>query len=219
VIANERKWQRLSDQEIRDLETALSIPLAEVPKRLTFTIRTTDIEQTYEMQRQNVLTLISIYSMFQKQNLPLMMQMNAPNPQTGQPLMDPETKRYAMRMITGNSRLMEKVFEFFDEDRTGEFIPAFEKMEVALDIQDAMEGRLVRQLEGVRNAIERGQGEGALGVPAQAAGRAGGPLGPAGVPFPAENPGGPAFRGAPPAGNENGPAGTLPSAGGPMGPA
>ena len=219
VLENERKWKRLDEQELKDLELALSIPLAEVPKRLVFSVRTTDIEQTYEMQRQNVLTLVSIYSMFQKQNLPLMMQMNAPNPQTGQPLMDPETKRYAMRMLTGNSRLMEKVFEFFDEDRPGEYVPAFDKMEVALDIQDAMEGRLVRQLEGVRSAIERAKDQGSGGGPENPAGQPGVPPGPSGLPFPVENQGAVAGGGLQAPGGQNRALGALPGAGGPMGPA
>jgi hypothetical protein len=213
VLENERKWGRLTDDELANLEKALSIPIEEIPVRLVFTIRTTDVEQTYEMRRQNVLTLISIYSMFQKMNLPLMMQMGAVNPQTGQPAMDAETKKAAMRMITGNARLMEKTFEFFGEDQTGDYVPSYQKMELALDIQDAMEGTLIKKMEAIRGAVERAKGEGLAGQPDAASGQLGGAIGSAGVPGAMQAPGGNLGGMQGPAGSQGGPAFALPQPG------
>jgi len=218
VMRNERAWQRLDEQELADLESALSIPLDQVPVRLIFSVRTTDVEQTYEQRRQNMLALINIYSMFQKMNLPLVVQLNAANPQTGQPMLDPEAKKFVMRLITGNSRMMQKMLEFFDEDLTEEYVPSYEKMELVLDIQDAIEGRMIERLKEVRNAVERA-GEGSSGTVAQAPGGLAGPRGPAGLPFPVDADRGNYAGGGNEAGQRDGGAGALPVPGMQGGPA
>jgi hypothetical protein len=177
ILENEKRIARLSEKELAELEEAISsIPLNEIPMRLRFSVRTADIEQTFEMRRQNTLTLVSLYSMFQKQMLPLVVQLTAVNPQTGQPMLPPPVREFVMRLVTGNSRLMEKVFEFFGEDDTSKYVPEYEKMEMMLDIKKLMEEQMMQYAAqgGLGGQGGQGQIQGAVGGP-QA-----GPTGPIG---------------------------------------
>ena len=158
VIENETKIKRLSENDLALLKKALDIPLEEVPIRLRFSVRTADAEQTYEVRRQNTMTLFSIYSMFQKTVLPLYMQMFMPNPQTGQPMLPPPVQEFVMRLITGNSRLMEKIFDFFEEDDTDRYVPDYKKMEMLLDMKHMMEEQVLQQAGGFNGLVQKGAG-------------------------------------------------------------
>jgi hypothetical protein len=122
VLENERTIGRLSDDEMADLEKALSIDVHEIPAKLRFSVRTSDAEQTFEARRQNVLSLWSIYSVWMNKMIPLMMQTYSGIPQKDgsmQPLPQP-VKEFMVRTTVGSNILMGKIFEFFGEDETQE---------------------------------------------------------------------------------------------------
>lgn len=151
VIENETKIGRLSDDELTSLGKALSIKIEEIPIKLRFSVRTSDVEQTFEARRQNVLSLWSIYTMFKKEQLPLMMQIygGMPGPQGMIPIPQP-VKEAALRYLVGTSKLMEKMLEFFGEDETGDFVPPVKMEELAFEMMDMAQEQMLRRIRSGR---------------------------------------------------------------------
>jgi hypothetical protein len=148
VLEREQKLQRLTEKELKLLDELLLIPPNEVYDRLTFSVQTTDIEKTYESRRQNMLSLTQLYSMFLKETTPLAMQLFGPK---GQQMKQqaPELYDHLMQVYTGSCRLMEKIFEFFNEEDTQDYIPDYERQEAIWEYQMAMMNQL-RQMQMMR---------------------------------------------------------------------
>ena len=132
VMDKERKAMRLSEDELQLLEEALNMELTDVPMRLSFTVRTTDAEKTFEQQRQNWMALTQIFTQFATQTVPLAMQLYGPQ---GQQMLSqaPELFKYMERVMLGSGKLMEDVFKFFGVKDTQEYIPDQTMMDQLLD--------------------------------------------------------------------------------------
>lgn len=209
VLENERNIKRLSDEELDDLQKALDIPVNEIPIRLRFSIRTSDVEQTFEARRQNVLSLWSIYSVYINQMIPKVMQVYTGIPQkdgSTVPL-PPPVKEFILRTMTGQSKIMEKIFEFFGEDETGDYVPPTKLEEFAFELMDAAQEQMLRRL---KNGQAGPQIPGALAGQAGLGG-AGGSAGMEGAGQAVGNPQAGMPRNAPPG---EGAAGAFPGAGG-----
>jgi hypothetical protein len=150
VMENERKIRRLNDDELADLEKALSIKIEEIPIKLRFSVRTSDVEQTFEVQRQNALSLWSIYTTYPKLVLPMLMQIygGMPSGEPGQPpiQLPQPVKETMLRIVAGASKLMEKLFEFFGEDETGDYVPPYKLEELAFRMMDMAQEQMIRRL-------------------------------------------------------------------------
>lgn len=192
VISNEREIGRLTEQEIATLEQALSIPKAQVPIRLKFKVRTSDVEQTFEMKRQNLLTRTQLSGMFFQQVFPVVQMLFGPQ---GQMMLQqaPEMWKFMARIYTSRCRMMEEAIKFFGEDDTGKYVPEYQKLEAMLDFQkllvenQGMMGGLVNGQQG-QGALPGAAAEGSFGGPGSFGGTAaegGGqaaPAGPGGAP-------------------------------------
>ncbi len=128
VIQNETERGRLSPEELKLLDSALNMKLEEIPKRLRFSVKTTEVEQTFEAQRQNVMTLVQVYAMFLEKLMPL-----------AQSLGGNVAREFILKAFTGSSRLMEEVFKFFGKEDTSRYIPDYEKQEMLLKIMRIMQ--------------------------------------------------------------------------------
>lgn len=137
VMDKERKAMRLSQEELNLLDQALSMELTDVPMRMSFTVKTTDAEKTFEQQRQNVMALTQIYAQFAQQTIPLAMQLYGPE---GQTMMQaaPELFKYMERVMIGSGRLMEDVFKFFGVKDSQEYVPDQTRMDQMLDALGAV---------------------------------------------------------------------------------
>jgi hypothetical protein len=173
VIARERAAMRLADDELQLLEEALNMELSEVPVRMAFAMKTTDIDKTYDQQRQNIMALGQIYSGFAQQALPLAMQLYSPQ---GVQLQQaaPEAWAYMARVLTGYGKLAEETFKFFGMYNTGDFVPETETMDKMLDMMRSMTMQTAQSFQGAPVA-----GAGPQGVPQ-------GPQGPQGPGAPEE---------------------------------
>ena len=165
VIANETLAKRLTPDEIKELDSALDMPLESIPRRLKFSVRTTQMDQTFEVRKQNTLTLWQILGTFWEKTIPLLMQME--NPQ-----IPPIVKQAMTKAYTGAARLLEQTFKFFGEQDTKRYVPDYEKLEVLNEIKEAMQGdigQMKQVLEAVRGQGNTGQIPGAegQGVPNQ----------------------------------------------------
>lgn len=161
VIQNEQNNGRLTAEEIRELEAALSIPLQDIPRKLRFYVRTTDIDKTFEVRRQNVLTLTQIYGMFWEKVIPLLQIIHSDQ-------VPPQMKPVLWKAFTGSCNMLEKVFRFFGEDETQKFVPDYRRMELLQEIREALLGDL-DQAKRVLEDLRRGRGETGIGAGAAAA--------------------------------------------------
>jgi len=169
VIINETEAQRLNKEEIDALDQALDMPLETIPRRLKFSVRTTEMDQTFEVRKQNTLTLWQILGTFWEKTIPLLMQLE--NPQV------PEMVKVAMtKAFTGGARLLEQTFKFFGEADTKKYVPDYKRLEILAEIRTAMQGD-VGQLKQMLEVVQSGQGQrginpGAAGtqLPAQGSG-------------------------------------------------
>lgn len=122
VMARERQAMRLSEEELGILDKALSIKLSEIPMRMSFGIKTTEAEKTFEQQRQNIMALSQLFAQFGQQTIPLAMQLFGPQ---GQQMRQqaPDMWNYMAKVLTGSGKLVEQIFEFFGTQNTQDYLP------------------------------------------------------------------------------------------------
>ncbi len=154
VLQNERMSRRLTEEELRMLDLALSIPIKEIPRRLKFVVETTDVEHTFEVRRQNTLTLVQLYAQWAQQSMPLVQALFGPQ---GQQMlqMAPKMYEHMLRVYTGSAKLMEDVFEFFGKMNTGDYIPNQDDNERMLEF--------ITQLKEMMGNAQGMAGQGTMG--------------------------------------------------------
>jgi hypothetical protein len=184
VIWNERQLKRLSDEEISRLEKILSIPMADVPRRLKFSIYTTDIEHSYEAKRDTIMQLMQLTFQVQPQLVQLAnvvfgvqgLQLKAQSPEAWTQL---------LQVYVGSVNLLREVYEFADFVDTENYLQDVSKYEKLLEMlkinndkQIAALNAAMNQNGGITNeqAGQRGAGAGmAPAGPGPAGIGAGGP--------------------------------------------
>lgn len=169
VLSNERKAKRLNEEELAVLGSVLSVRFEEIPQKLAFHIRTSDVDETYEAKRQNMLSLTQLFAQYAQQVTPLAMQLFGPQ---GQQMMQsaPEAYRYLLSIYNGSTKLMAEVFKFFGEEDPQKFVPDNRKQEMLQEFLEQMSMQMVGALGA------------AQGAPAGPVGPAG-PMGPGGMPM------------------------------------
>lgn len=162
VLANEREIGRLSEGDIALLEKALSIPKEQVPIRLRFSVRTSDVEQTFEVKRQNLLTRTQLSNQFFQQMFPVVQMLFGPQ---GQMMMQqvPEMWKFLARVYTAQARMLEEAMKFFGEDDTSKYVPDYKKLEALLDLQ-----RLMQEANNTMGGV-KDERSGGYALPAPAA--------------------------------------------------
>jgi hypothetical protein len=154
VMAREAEAQRLSPEELADLQTELSVPLGEVPTRMAFDVQTTENEKTFEVQRQNMMMLAQLYAQFAQQTVPLAMQLFGPQGVQMQQ-QAPELWKYMLKVLEGSGKLVENIFEFFNVTNTQDYVPSMETVSKI----SAMLGQVGASFAGI------GQGTGMIASP------------------------------------------------------
>lgn len=169
VIENESKIGRLTADEMTLLAKGLAIPKDQVPIRLRFSVRTSDVEQTFEMKKQNLLTRTQLEAMFFQQTFPVVQMLFSPQ---GQAMAQqaPELFKYLARMYTARCRMMEEAIKFFGEDDTGKYVPDYKRLEALLDFQRVLveSQQTMGGIANVNTGAGGAAGQPALPAPAQA---------------------------------------------------
>jgi hypothetical protein len=156
VIESERQIGRLTEDELMVLEDTLNMPVFDMPSKLAFVIRTTDIDQTFEAKRQNTLALTQLFSQYAQQTPQLVMMLFGPQGQQLQK-MAPDAFKHLLAVYTGSTRLMKDVFEFFGKDDPGKYVPDVRKHEMMLDMLKALDTQALEKQ--MRGGIEEGMRE------------------------------------------------------------
>jgi hypothetical protein len=134
VIKKERTAERLSEEDVDMLEEILSQDITQIPYVLAFKARLVAEAETYEGKRQSILTLVGVYQQFLQGMVPLVQQTYAD--------IDPTLVKHFMgKFVEGGTNLMEKVFQFFGEADTEDYMISADKIETMNDILAAMMGQ------------------------------------------------------------------------------
>ncbi len=158
VIENEQTRGRLTQEEIIHLEKALNIKYEDIPFKLSFKITTSDIEQSFEIKRQNMLTLTQLYTQWANQTMPLAFQLYGPQGKQMQQE-SPDLYKYMLEILVGSTNMLKEIFKFFGEDQTEEYLPDMRKSEMLRDFLNQMQSMALQQITGGMNAI-KSQGRG-----------------------------------------------------------
>jgi hypothetical protein len=163
VLTHERSIRRLSEKELLLLPDCLDMPVEDIPLKMAFTVNTTDVDETYEMERQRYLMLIQTYNMYIGLSGQLMqtitqIAMQLPKMPQLQDLFDHNVKVYA-----GLSKIMSKILEFGGEPDTKEYMPNYEKLEQLVDFRNQMLEQ-IQSIGGLNGRRLLGAGPGAMGA-------------------------------------------------------
>lgn len=137
VMDKERKAMRMSEEDLAILEEMLGMELTDIPMRLSFTVRTTDAEKTFEQQRQNVMALNQMFTQWAEKTMPLAMQLYGPQ---GKQMLQtaPDLFNYMQRVMIGSGKLIEDTFKFFGIKDVKEYVPDQTKMDQMMDMIGAV---------------------------------------------------------------------------------
>lgn len=168
VVWNERKLKRLTEAEIDQLERILSIPMSEVPRRLKFEIYTTDIEHSFEVRRDTVVSLMQLTFQAQPQLVQLSQAVFGP---AGMQLkaQAPEAWNQLMQIYVGSVNLLKEAYQFADFKNTENFLQDVSKWDKLIEL---MRAENAKQLESIERARNQGgtNGNGQIGAGGQGAG-------------------------------------------------
>ncbi len=113
------------------MQEVLSMNLEDVPSAFKFRVKTTEIDKTEEARKQNTLTLVQLYQMYGQSVFSLLPQVY--NNQVPQPI-----KEVALKFFLGSTTLMEKIFKFFGEVNTNEYLPYVKDLEMMVGAIEQM---------------------------------------------------------------------------------
>ena len=178
VLAKENKIKRLSEEELQTLEELLNLEISDVPTKLAFVIRTSDVDQTFEMQRQNLLALTQIYTQYATQTVDLSMMLFGPEGEQMKQ-MAPDAYAHNLSIYVGATKMLQEVFKFFGKEDPQQYVPAIKKQEFLLDMIDTMNENMVRSAKGLAPkespVPQQGQPQGQMTGPQDGTGPGAGP--------------------------------------------
>jgi hypothetical protein len=172
VISNELTAGRLTPEEIERLRKMLAIDISEVPQKFAFSVRTTDLDKTYEALKEGVMTVMGLQVQYMQMAAPYAMQLFGP---AGQQMLQqaPELYSFMLKNLTGLTRLVESTYKFFNIEDTENYLPDVRVMEMRLEMIKAMQQAMMGGAGGGAGARQVGGGPGAPQGPEGLAGAAG----------------------------------------------
>jgi hypothetical protein len=152
----------LSDEKKTLIQQVLNMKVEDIHLNFSFTVTSTDVEQTEEAQRQQILTLTQLYTQYGTQILGLVrsdIQTIAPfvqmdkSGQLAQKMMTYLGKYLEVsdQVMVGGTQLMEKVLKFFNTDRRG-YLPYIKDIQA---MQEMMNQQKDNQLGGSNGVLRQ----------------------------------------------------------------
>jgi len=132
VMEKERKIMRMPDEDLAILEEALNIPIDQIPLKLQFQVRTRNIEETKDVQRNNMLMFSQLLDQYTQTALQASMMLN--NPQ--QPL-PPEAHAILTKSLEGKTRILQDILELMAVEDTADYVLDADAMEEAHRAEEA----------------------------------------------------------------------------------
>lgn len=151
VLENERESMRITEDEIVLLEEILSMDVAEIPRKLRFSVSTTDIDESNEARKQSLLMLTQIHTAYAEKTMPLVLALFGPEGQQMQQSA-PDLWKFMLEIYVGSTKLMKEIYEFFRFENVDDYTPTIGKWERVLDMLREMENQLIGDPTGASAA-------------------------------------------------------------------
>jgi hypothetical protein len=155
----------LNDAETEALRGIFALPLEDIPSRLRLGVQVSDISQTKDAQKQNLLTVMQLYKMYGDSGMQLA-QLLAPV-QQNEALLATAPMRMAASLMVGSTDVMRRTLEFFGIENSQDYLPSVEDLRAQMALIDDQVDVIAGGLNAQRTA-SRGQaaGNGGAGIPA-----------------------------------------------------
>ncbi len=122
-------YSLISEDDRNALDNVLDMNVEDIPVKFDFKIRTMETEKSEEAQRQGILTLTQLYTMYGKQIFQLL-------PTIYNPQVPPQIKEVAGKFFLGATKLMDKVLKFFGEENTKSLLPYIKDIQMMVEAID-----------------------------------------------------------------------------------
>ena len=156
----------VSPHDRQYLDNVLDMDVEDIPVKFNFRVRTTDVEKSQEAQRQGILTLTQLYTMYGKQVFQLL-------PTVYNQQVPPQVKEVAAKFFIGATKMMDKVLKFFGEEDTRDLLPYIKDIQMMVEALDNMKDQRL----GGMNVQQNSQEVQPVGAPGGGAGPAQGGFG------------------------------------------
>ena len=130
----------VSEEERPLLEAVLNLPPESLPLRFKFRIETTDAAKTEQAKRENLLVFSQMYAQY-GQEIGSYVQLIAQGGQMDAVLPAPTVVPFGLKMITGKTKIMEKMIDFLDIGKPEDYLMDVEPLVAAIGAQGAGTGQ------------------------------------------------------------------------------
>ena len=140
----------LDDEDQELVEELLSMPKEQLMTNIKVNIKSTEQEKTEDARRQQMMTMVQLYTMYGQQVfqlLPMIFGQEAQVP--------PEIKEVAAQFYVGSTKMMQKLFTLLEQPDSDDYLPYVKHLDMMLDM---LEGQKDQQLAAARQQ-QSGGGE------------------------------------------------------------
>jgi hypothetical protein len=113
----------------------------QIPRLFNFNVHTTELENTKDAKRQNLLTLSQLYNLYGQQVFQLL-------PIAFNPNVPMEIQLTAKKFFVGATNLMEEIFEEFGEIDTDRYLPYVKNIEMMVQAIESMQAQQMKAAGG-----------------------------------------------------------------------
>jgi hypothetical protein len=154
----------LEAAEEEALRAIFTLPLEDIPARLRLGVQVSDISQTKDAQKQNLLTVMQLYKMYGDSGMQLA-QALAPVQQQPE-MLQLAPMRMAASLMVGSTDVMRRTLEFFGIENAQDYLPSVEDLRAQMALIDDQVEVVAGGLNAQRTASrEQGAAGGGLGLP------------------------------------------------------
>lgn len=143
----------ISPDMIPHVTEFLNTAIEDVPLLYTIKVQTTPSNLTDEAKKQNLLTLVQMYTMFGEKIFQIAGMLYSPE-------LPPQMKELATKFFIGTTTMMEKILEHFSIEDTDDYVPYVKDMKLMMDAMEAMKdqqlGQMKKQMQGGMNGQSGG---------------------------------------------------------------
>ena len=137
------------------VQSILEMNVEDIPLHMRLAVRTTEIANSEDAKRQNLMALNQLYTMYGQEVMQYMQVIMSPE-------IPEQMKEFAMRIYVGKTKVMEQTLELFGTRETEEYVPYVRDIEMMLSMIDdqkrAMTDMMEMQMGGTNGAQIAGQG-------------------------------------------------------------
>jgi hypothetical protein len=139
----------LTPEDQQEVEQFLATDPNDLLNTFHFSIQSTEQDKTMEARKQQLMTMVQLYSMYGQQIWPLVQMIYDPSGQV-----PGEIKQIAVKFFTGATNLMDKIFHLMDHPETEDYLPYIRDLELMTEQIEAMKD------QRIAGAKRRMQGQG-----------------------------------------------------------